>query len=202
MECNLDLFRELIKKKYKDNQDDIIKTLDSLDDRVVFTRYHYYSYKEDVGENWLMHSRANIVAFMQNLHASHDILGHLIYFLLDLKFGDTSYITLYKVIEKIDKSKYPNLLNLLIDLTEHDDFKYLNAYTNHSKHRHIVNPLFNLGISNIKEFGFSFDAFEYKNKKYCRRKVDDFLINEYNRESKLIIQIQNELIELLQKELT
>lgn len=197
MECNLALFRELIKKKYQHNHDDIIKTLDSLNDRVEFAWYHYYSYKEDVGENWYLHSRANIVAFMQNLHSSHDILGHLIYYLLDLKFDKERYIYLHNVIEKIDKSEYSNLVKLLTELTENDDFKYLNAYNNHSKHRHIVNPSFNLGVPDKKQFGFSFDAFVHERKKYCRRKVDDFLINEYNLESKLIIQIQNELIELL-----
>ena len=132
MKCDLELLRNLIKDKYQNNHDVIIKTLN--------------------------------------------------------------------VINKINIPHYEVLFELLESLTNNDDFKYLNAYTNHSKHRHIVNPNFNIGINNVKEFGFSFDTFKYKEKHYEKRKVDNFLTSEYNREFKLIIQIENELISILKDE--
>ncbi|MCT7507168.1 hypothetical protein [Aliarcobacter cryaerophilus] len=199
MKCELDLFRKLIKEKYQDNQEEIIKTLNSLDARIMFAEYHFYEYKQITNEeNWYIISQANIVACMQNLHSSHDILGYLIYFLLELEFDTPKNIYLNKVFSKIDKSKYTYLIELLDKLINHDDFKYLNAYTNHSKHRHIVNPIFNLGIPDIKKFGFSFDAFKYDKNNYEKRKVDEFLTNEYNREFQLIIQIENELINIIE----
>lgn len=198
MKCELNIFRKLIKEKYQDNQEEIIKTLNSLDARIMFVKYHFHEYKQTDRENWLIVAQANIVACMQNLHSSHDILGYLIYFLLELEFDKPRNINLANVIPKIDKANYTYLMELLNKLTNHEDYEYLNAYTNHSKHRHIVNPIFNLGIPDIKQFGFSFDAFEYRNNNYKKRKVDEFLTSEYYRESKIIIQIGNELIKIIE----
>lgn len=199
MKCELNIFRKLIQEKYQDNQEEIIKTLNSLDARIMFAKYHFYEYKQITNEeNWAIIARANIVACMQNLHSSHDILGYLIYFILELEFDNLQNINLSNVILKIDKSKYEYLIELLNELINHNDFEYLNAYTNHSKHRHIVNPIFNLGIPDIKQFGFSFDDFKYKKKTYEKRKVDEFLTNEYNRELQIIIQIENELINIIE----
>ena len=198
MKCELDLFRKLIKEKYQNNQEEIIKTLNSLDARIMFVEYHFHEYKRADRENWAIVAQANIVACMQNLHSSHDILGYLIYFLLELEFDKLRNINLANVISKIDKANYTYLMELLNKLTNHEDYEYLNAYTNHSKHRHIVNPIFNLGIPDIKQFGFSFDDFKYAGKPFEKRKVDEFLTSEYNREFQIIIQIENELINIIE----
>lgn len=199
MKCELDTFRKLIQKRYQNNQEEIIKALNSLDARIMFAEYHFYEYKKITNEeNWVIVAQANIVACMQNLHSSHDILGYLIYFILELEFDNPRNINLSNVILKIDKSKYEYLIELLNELINHDDFEYLNAYTNHSKHRHIINPIFNLGIPDIKKFGFYFDAFKYDKNDYEKRKVDEFLTNEYNREFQIIIQIENELINIIE----
>lgn len=202
MQCNLELFRNLIKNCYFDNAEKVIKILDSLDERLQYANYYHDTYKQPNKENWYISSRANIVAFMQNWHSMHDILGHLIYYIVDFRFNKERDISLKNVFQKIDENQYETLKKLLITLREHSDFEYLDAYVNHSKHRHIVSPIFNVGVPNKQEFGFHFDAFCKDNIEHPRKKVDGFLSDEFNRELELIIQIENELIAILEKRLS
>ncbi|DAB28771.1 MAG: hypothetical protein A2513_00480 [Sulfurimonas sp. RIFOXYD12_FULL_33_39] len=201
MQCNLELFRNLIKNCYPDSAEKVIKILNSLDERLQYACYYHDAYKQSKKEDWYIGSRANIVAFMQNLHSMHDTLGHLIYYIMDFKLNERE-INLYNVLNKIDKNQHETLKNLLTTLREHSDFKYLNDYVNYSKHRHIVVPIFNFGIPNKQEFGFHFDAFCKDNTDYPRKKVDDFLSDEFNREFELVKQIENELIAILEKRLS
>jgi hypothetical protein len=80
-------------------------------------------------------------------------------------------------------------------LINHDDYRYLAALVNHSKHRSIVEAYFNV---NLRKQGkdmqeIKFREFEFRNKMYSSRHAYDFLNTEYNRESELIVKIGSEL---------
>ncbi len=142
-------------------------------------------------------ARANIVACVQSIHSVSDILSHAIYYVLGLKQAKGEReINISRVARWVQPaSNHGGLVKLLDELIAHEGYIYLNALANHSKHRSIVS----LGINfNFKKSGnerkeLVFPRFSYEGTDYTERKVYEFLEAEFDRQSKLIIDIGNEL---------
>lgn len=195
--------------------------LNSLIDRQEYAKYHYREYRRIIDSknnilkqmNLIMSDdnkdyqdmvgiKANALACIQNLHVIHDILAHLITYALSLEFKDERQITLKNAHSKIqEKIAYVSIDKLLVELTENDDFKYMVANVNHSKHKYNIEP--SITVSPIKEPSVtcSFSKFSFHGKKYPEKDTDDFFKTEFNRELKLILHIENELIDILSKKI-
>lgn len=89
-----------------------------------------------------MKIRANIVAFVQSLHAVADTCSHMLYYSLaldklpsPLKERDIYAKEVLKLLEQqrdAGHPEYDKLCKLFCEITTGDDYKYLNALTNTS----------------------------------------------------------------------
>jgi hypothetical protein len=210
MRCNLNELRNYVKNE---NLEKVNLCIESLAKRWEYIKYHFQEYERMT--NHINNSNnaiififnfdksnvinklaieANIIALMQNLHTIKDILVHLIYYSLNLKIEFERDITLWKVkkeLEKLTDSK--NLINLIDELNIHLNSKFLNAIVNISKHRYVIFPKFYVEMSK-DWFGYKFLPFEYESEKYEEKKIHEFILEEYDRQLKLDIEIKNELI--------
>jgi len=203
-------------------------SLNSLIERQDFTRYHYHEAKNilekymneintaeeifqlvfsDPGsetekfETDRLRARAHITGCIQSLHSVSDIFSHVIYYSLNLKHAKNERdITLYNVKKWLDQEKnHHELKNSLEKLTDHQNYKYLTAISNYSKHRSIISINFQL---NLKKSGkemkeLVFPPFTYNGKRYPSMPAYEFLTSEFDRESKLIIEAGFKLNQLI-----
>jgi len=215
MKANLLQLKELANKKVTSAISKKIELIiESLHDRQDFARYHFYEYKD------VMHTlnndklkieqalqinnknkkdaiaiKANITACMQNIHITHDILAYLIATVLNLDLNERE-ISFVKVKEK--SSSFINLKKLLEDFSGHNDYKYLISYSNHTKHRFHIDSKLTFHFTQDKHYTAIFEKFSFKGNSYTEQAIESFLVREFNREQKLIIAIENELINILQ----
>lgn len=146
-------------------------------------------------------TQAHIVGFMQSLHSVSDILSHVIYYSLGLNFSHQSkinidYLTIHKLSIFLEKENtYHHLLSLIKKLIENNEYKYLADVVNHSKHRSIIEPFFNVNHkrSEGEHHEIKFRGFNFKNVTHMPRLVFEFMESEFDRQSQLIIIIGNEL---------
>lgn len=221
MEANLDNLRQLCSENR--NIAKINKIIESLHDRQDYARYHFKEFQRlsihtDKSElimvaisedNKMKEKRlglkANIMACIQSIHITHDLLSQLISKILELEIIDRR-ISFYEVVKKLsnlENIKYKILLELLIKLRGEkvkekiSYFDYITAIVNHSKHTFTIEPAFKTTFFSEVHRICYFAEFTYKGNLYPE--IDaEFLINsEYIRESKLIIEIENELISIL-----
>jgi hypothetical protein len=146
-------------------------------------------------------AQAHTLACLQNMHSVLDILSHVIYYGLNLNMAKREREISINALSRwlSENSKFSQLSNLITQLKGHDDYLYLNALVNHSKHKSVIAPSFNF---NLRKSGedvneFLFPNFSYGNKNYKKRLVYDFLSSEYDRQGTQIILIGNELNKVL-----
>lgn len=217
LKVDLILLRELANKKHDDNISKKIEAIiESLHARQDFARYHYNLFKntisnintdllklksafkaDDEAKKNDTTIKANILACIHSIHITHDILAYLIATVLSLDLSERE-ITFQKVQGKVDDFK--NLKNLLSEFSDSGDYKYLTSYVNHSKHRYHIEPQITWHFTDNKHYNVQFNSFLFKGTKYPSCDVEEFLNREYNRESRLIIKIENELINILKSE--
>ena len=159
--ADLEKLRALIKANTSDERFEQVRLIiGSIVERLHCAIYHYEEYKriKDKKRNVKEHfdsilgddseyywekisMTANVLAFMQSLHVFHDILAHLISYALQIEFKKERNISLNNVYIRIkDKAEFTSIVNLLNELREHDDFKYISANVNHSKHKYSIGP--------------------------------------------------------------
>ena len=211
---NLALLKELINQKNGNVESKKIEAIiESLHDRQDFARYHYNLFKNTIsnvetdssklkmafGTNYDARKnkitiKANILACIHSIHITHDILAYLIVAALKIDLSARE-ISFQKVQEKING--FVNLKNQMNQFSNHDDYKYLTSYINHSKHRYHIEPQMTWHFVGDKHYTVQFSGFVFKGNNYPPCDAEEFLIREYDRESRLIVKIENELINIL-----
>ncbi len=205
----------------------------SMTDRPEFCRYHYregldmmnkyiesnlketglWGVYEDYDEfSYLMLKvRANIVAFVQSLHAVADTCSHMLYYSLaldklprPLKERDIYAKEVLKLLERQRDSgrpEYDKLCMLFSEITTGDDYKYLNALTNTSKHRSIVRPELNEDATGSREekWILFLESFWYGGELFEKTNAREFMQKEHDRIQPLTVNIGVELNEVLTK---
>lgn len=147
---------------------------------------------------------AHVTACVQSLHAMADIFAHAIYYALgyNLKPSPLSErdINLNAVKRKLEQTaKHNNLAHELASLASGDDFAYLGALANHSKHRSLIRPglWVNLTGKKLEPYTLEFQEFTFDNTSYPRRSILPFLQSEFDRQSLRIIESGNALNSVL-----
>jgi hypothetical protein len=151
--------------------------------------------------------KAHIISLLRHLHCSPDLLAHTIYYCLGLNLNEESFleaskVTLYQV-KKILKreTEYIHLLKLINCFTNGNDYKYLQDWGNHTKHRANIVP--NLSYRIVAEgkeiYNFKFEPFSFKGKEHPTVSVMGFLNREYDRQGEQIILIGVEINKLVAK---
>lgn len=141
--------------------------------------------------------RANVFALLKNLHSVTDFLAHVLYYSFGLNLrSDTliksDRINLYRTKKSLEKVGVPDaLMNLLILLTEHEDYIYLHDLVNHTKHRsNILSKLtYDANKTGVDIYQTTFLPFE----KHDSVTVNEFLHREYDRQSELVVRIGQQI---------
>ncbi len=147
-------------------------------------------------------ARAHIIACLQSLHSLADVLAHVIYFALNMDNDIVTRINSRRryastVSEKLNTISGANPLKIAFDsLIKDDEFVYLSAVVNCSKHRNLINTWFRINLDLNKEYNaniFEFYAFEFNGKNYNQRRVIEFIKNEYSRIDSFVNEIGIEI---------
>lgn len=217
---NLQKLRELIQVNTTDERFKEIKLIiESIIERLHCSMYHYEEYRKimdrerDVKEHFEYFLNddtkyyrekiamvANVLAFMQSIHVVHDILAHLISYALNIHFDNERFISLNNVYEKIKDKPELSIINCLLEeLINNENFKYIVAHVNHSKHKYNISPSRYVDLRTKPIMTCSFSSFTHKNIEYDKRDVDEFFESEYSREERIILMIEIAIIDTLEK---
>lgn len=170
----------------------------------VYDDYDQFSYL-------MLKIRANIVAFVQSLHSVADTCSHMLYYSLaldklpePLKERDIYAGKVLKLLEQQRDAKHPEyggLCKLLSEITSGNDYKYLNALTNTSKHRSIVRPELNEDATGKREekWILFLESFWYAGELFEKANAREFMQKEHDRIQPLTVNIGIELNEVLEK---
>lgn len=205
----------------------------SMADRPEFCRYHYHEALDMMNEYiesnlketglWgvyedydefsylMLKIRANIVAFVQSLHAVADTCSHMLYYSLaldklpkPLKERNISAKEVLKLLKQqcdAGHPEYDKLCRLFREVTIGDGYKYLDALTNTSKHRSIVRPELNEDATGRREekWILFLESFWYAGGLFEKINAHEFMRNEHDRIQPLTVNIGVELNEVLKK---
>ena len=205
----------------------------SMTDRPAFCRYHYHEALDMMNEYiksnlketglWgvyedydefsflMLKIRANIVAFVQSLHAVADTCSHMLYYSLaldklpsPLKERDIYAKEVLKLLEQqrdAGHPEYDKLCRLFREITTGDDYKYLNALTNTSKHRSIVRSELSEDTTGRREdkWILFLESFWYAGELFEKTNAREFMQKEHDRIQPLTVNIGVELNEALKK---
>jgi len=205
----------------------------SMTDRPEFCRYHYHEALDMMNEYiesnlketglWgvyedydqfsylMLKIRANIVAFVQSLHAVADTCSHMLYYSLaldklpkPLRERDIYAKEVLKLLEQqrdVEHPEYERLCSLFREITTGDGYKYLSALTNTSKHRSIVRPELNEDATGRREEKWSLflESFWYAGEFFKKTNAREFMQKEHDRIQPLTVSIGAELNEVLKK---
>lgn len=143
---------------------------------------------------------AHAVACLQSLHAMADILSHAIYFSLGMNIGtgalSETKISFWAVKERLKiKGGFESTVAAIETLIQSDDYQYLNAAVNLSKHRRVVVPYLPpvWDDSEREAPEFSFKQFTYVEKEYEPRTIRNAVVPIYEGLTKLVIEVGNEI---------
>lgn len=142
---------------------------------------------------------ANLIGCVQSLHTIPDILSHVIYYSLNFNF-ETPLAENQVKPEKIlglmkHKSKLCNLKELFRSIIKNENYDYLSALVNHSKHKSIIKPIYTLRLtkSENNKQEIEFGEFRKNRKCYPSKPAFEFIEAEFERQTKIIIEAGNEL---------
>lgn len=147
----------------------------------------------------LTRAQAYVIALVQSLHSIPDICAHAIYYSLALDTGTSRIsrerdINADKVMSRLTAADLGDLQRLFSCLFEGGEFKHLEAISNRSKHRSVVQPRLNEDFTGTKDrVRLVFPAFTHGGRPFDAVPVRDFTEREYNRCARLIVDIGNAL---------
>lgn len=205
----------------------------SMTDRPEFCRYHYHEALDMMNEYiesnlketglWgvyedyeefsylMLKIRANIVAFVQSLHAVADTCSHMLYYSLALNKLPKPFkerdINADKVLNLLEQQRdaghpeYDKLCWLFREVINGDGYKYLCALANTSKHRSIVRPELNEDATGRREekWILFLESFWYTGDLFEKTNAHEFMRKEHDRIQPLTVDIGVELNEVLKK---
>ena len=155
--------------------------------------------KEDGDFEWArFQAAAHITACVHAMHSLADVIGQTLYLGLGmnldpaLAFKEERRVRIGSVADRLPPGPLADQASVLV---KHEDFVYLAAMNNHSKHRSVVPVGFSVDFTGEDEetHGLKFNAFQYDEKSYPARWVRSTLIAEYQRQETLLHGIGNAL---------
>lgn len=207
------------------------QSMNSTIDRQEYARYHYHNAKKLFDQHVeKLHSPisfmkasiesseelnqciweigAHVTACVQSLHSMGDIFAHAIYYALGYNLKQPPplserKIDLHSVKRELEKTaEHVNLAQELVLLASGDDFTYLGALSNHSKHRSLIRTGMWGYITGKKldPYTLEFQEFIYDKKTYPSRSILPFLQSEFDRQSLRIHEAGNVLNSVLKRD--
>lgn len=148
-------------------------------------------------------AEAHLIAFAQSLHSVTDIEAQVIVHALNL--NNTSNLSDKSGIKDVKahltkKRVYTELLDTINNLLSSQEYLYLEAYVNTTKHRTLIKNYFklNLTTTNEQQYGIEISDFSFKGKDFPSKPADDFTGEIHMRISDGIRNVGSVLNETLQ----
>ena len=140
---------------------------------------------QDIVEAWIK-SEAHIIAFAQALDSSCDILAKAIYQGLDIENNIKNPLNfrsqkLSNIQDSMVRASYaPNVTAAIDQLLGSEEFKYLHAYVNQTKHHSLIDSKASVSLVDKKQ-GLMLSEFKATDskKKWPRKWADDFAITDF-----------------------
>ncbi|WP_394808567.1 hypothetical protein [Nitrosomonas sp.] len=210
--------QDTVLAKYGNKQGmSLTQCLIAIEKRQRFARYHFSEFKrllEDNINDLILgnddndpHAEAHIFALMQCMHGIHDTLAHAIYYALvmdidsEMQFTDKRNINITNVKGKLLlNNKYKDLVRLITKLVCNDNYKFLNAYVNHSKHRSLINMVRLIdGKKKENMCQLVFSKFNHNHDSFDEKPITEYIELEYHRQAKLVVDIGIEINKVVQQ---
>jgi len=154
-------------------------------------------------------AEAHVISCLQSIHSLYDIMSHVIYYSLGMNKKSECMIrenmigikSVYKKLVFLKMHK--KISDEIYSTINNDNFNYLSAIVNHSKHRSIINLCFTVDIGDPEKdlYEFNFNSFVYSGVSYLPRSAFVFIDEEYERCSKQINSIGRSLNYILRCDL-
>lgn len=216
---NLAALKDRIEQLYgRPQREAITPSLNSIFQRCEFAKYHYREANRLLDAATVPHEKpgkimmlllggdeasqafnesrfqasAHITACIQSMHATADILAHTVYFARGMNLTTATTLKPHLIGLKKIVGLLPNgpIQEQIITFLNHEDFIYLSAVNNHSKHRSVVDTPYSLNFTDDHTpCGLKFSSFEYDRELFEERWAMPTLKKEYARQSQLIIGI-------------
>jgi hypothetical protein len=183
--------------------------LQDLADKRDFTIFDFMA--QGNHEDWqtfnlfLRKAGAHITACLSSMHTLPDTLAHAVYYSL----GDLVTPTIVRtrdihavaVVERLVGSRLERLGVLLADVKGGGQFDHVSALSNHAKHRSLIRQALNEDLTGERpqRFEVVLPSFEYEGRVYPQVEVQAFMAPEYERLSRSMIAIGNELNAVLRQ---
>lgn len=222
---NLKALRDDVERVYgRWQRDAAAPSIDSIVQRRTFAGYHFReakrildgvigdrehfemvgvvmgAYDKEPGEfEWArIQAAAHITSCVHSMHSLADILAHVIYLCLGMNRNPESEIAARQINLHSVRDRLPSgtIKELVGQLLSHENFVYLSALNNHSKHRSIVGVPYSVDLTgeDTEAHGPKFDSFNFdETQHYQQRWVRPFLTAEFDRQESLLMQIGNAL---------
>ena len=149
---------------------------------------------------------AHVLSCVQSMHAVGDILAHAVFFSLGMNLAPRPLteraISLTNVIERLrTTTSFRPVFALVEELQTGGDFDQLTALANHSKHRSIIRASLSEDLTGKcpERHALKMERFKFCGTTYPEVSVRQFLGPEYDRCSKLVIDIGNAINHVLQQ---
>lgn len=134
---------------------------------------------------------AHVLAVVQSMHALTDTMAQVLRYVFCLQWTDPNYAPqAWKVRNRLPDGRIKQLLDELI---EHKDAKYIEALSNRSKHHSIVRVNYLIPMNEGDGEGLRWPDFWNDGELHKSRPVRDTLVSEYQRQEGLLFAIYAEL---------
>ncbi len=192
--------RDYVFYHYYEAIDRIQKILDIGDDEIsLFTRIVGSNLASQEYRKNQFEAGAHIVACLQSMHSTWDILAHAIYHAVGMNLDRQMLIRPNKICLAEVASKLSGITgmestsSLLKEMSADPDFVYINAVVNQSKHRNVIAPTLNADMSGARNHQLMFAPFERDGKFFEARTVKELLEREQGRQMTIILKVGNDL---------
>jgi len=208
------------------------QSLNSTIDRQEYARYHYHNAKNlfdayvgklhspekrlkiftgggegalDEFNQCIWEIGAHVMACVQSLHAIADTFAYATYHALGYNLKPSPLPERSININSVKcalQQEHQSLVQELAFFVSGEDFAYLNALTNHSKHRSLIRAGMwgDLTGKKPEPYTLEFQEFSYDKKPYPRRSILPFLQSEFDRQSLRIHEAGNVLNSVLKSD--
>ncbi len=116
----------------------------------------------------------NLVAAVSASHSTPELFSQLIAVLFFPNKFNVHKVTINKIASQLPEGE---LRSKVKEITQSEEYEYMKAFTNMSKHISLVIPEYQISFREEEYHGVRFKEFDYKNRKYPSKR-DEELLNE------------------------
>ncbi|BEU95546.1 hypothetical protein ACDW_43360 (plasmid) [Acidovorax sp. DW039] len=231
---SVELTKELVTEVFgKEQWAKAFPSVRAVTDRPAFCGYHYHealdmmnkyvnSNMKDVGlfsifgnsdefNELMLQISANVVAFVQSLHALTDCCSHMLYHTLALEKHPSPLkerdINAAQVLKRLKPNsntedlEHGKLYTLFKQMTTGEDYRYLCALSNTLKHRSMILPQLNQDTTGTRQekWILFLEPFKYMGSSFDRTNVREFMRKEHDRIQPLTVDIGVQMNETLKR---